>query len=83
MIQFHSIKEYPQRNKISPYIKICGPSVICYDFFFFFFFFFFLGGGGGGGDLTAFGAKLDLTPFGINILQSDVTLPSKMIIVFW
>ena len=25
MVQFRSIKEYSHRNKIAPYIKICGP----------------------------------------------------------
>ena len=75
MIKLYSIKEYPHRNKISPYIKICGPSVIlfmnkCLSLIIFL-------------DLTPFGTKLDLTPFGIKIVQSDVTLPSKIIIVFW
>ena len=32
MIQFRSIKEYPHRNKMSPYLKICGPYVIFYEF---------------------------------------------------
>ena len=63
MIQFRSIKEYPHRNKISPYIKICGPSVIFYEFFYFFLFF----------GPNPFWNKT----FGIKILQSDVTLPIK------
>ena len=48
MVQFRSIKEYPHRNKIAPYIKICGPSVIFYEFLMLIFFF----------DLTPFGTKL-------------------------
>ena len=67
MVQFRSIKEYPHRNKIAPYIKICGPSVIFFEFLMFNFF-----------GPNPFWNQT----FGIKILQSDVTLPSKINIVF-
>ena len=68
MVQFRSIKEYSHRNKIAPYIKICGPSVIFYEFLIL----IFVGP-------NPFWNKI----FEIKILQLDVTLPSKIIIVFW
>ena len=69
MVQFRPIKEHPHRNKIAPYIKICGPSVIFYEFLI---------------NVILFGPNPFWNKtFGIKILQSDVTLPSKMSTVFW